>query len=213
MASLGTGRQTIVDGRFAEVQVGSGGGSDGAKPLGQHPLHLAADWTDDVAIIQALLDAGANGEGGERRRQPARGSRVGHSRQRGVLAPRGAGGRTGTRTNLQRQPQLVRRGLGRRFALRRVDRDRASGAACSYRYGLGRCGRLPEGATKRRHEDRDRTRAWSSRRPTPETTSSSPRVTSRERRGWYRVRGEVTRKCRLSLPPRVDQNYGVGVQW
>ena len=56
MASLGTGRQTIVDGRFAEVQVGSGGGSDGAKPLGQHPLHLAADWTDDVAIIQALLD-------------------------------------------------------------------------------------------------------------------------------------------------------------
>ena len=79
----------------------------GADPMardqdGDTPLHIAANWSDDVAIIQNAAERRCRREGGERSRQPARRSRVGHSRQQGVLAPRGAGGRTGTRTGFQR---------------------------------------------------------------------------------------------------------------
>ena len=160
---------------------------DGDTP----PLHIAANRTDDVAIIEALLSAGANLRAeNEDRNRPVdlawdiRG-------KRGVLAPRGTGGNAGTRTDFQRQPHLVRRGLGQRLALRRVDRYRAGGgAACSHRYGIGRCGRLSEGpandgtpvATDDDGGSESNARV-EFRAPYAGITSSSPRVTRLAGRG------------------------------
>ncbi len=96
----------------------------------------------------------------------------------------GAGRLVPTETNIQRQPQFVRRGLGRRFALRRVDRDRGSWAACSHRYQIGRRGRLPQDAARRRHADRGQ-RRWRGR------IGRAGGVSGTLRRGLPRLRHEL----------------------
>ena len=114
----------------------------GADPMAAEPVgeHAPARCRRRARRHRHHRDpAGRRGRraGGERKRQPPRGRRLGHPRQCGLLAPRGAGGNPDTWADIQRRPQLVRRGLGGRLALRRVGRDRTSGAACSHRYGIG----------------------------------------------------------------------------
>ena len=136
----------------------------GADPMardqdGDTPLHWVANWTEDVAIIEALLDRGADvsaqNEAGNRPVDLAWDIRGSAAYWR-LVVPEGGlvPGRTfdGSLSSYD-----VVWDDGSHYDVWTV--TARAGAACSHRHGVGRHGRLPEGAPNRRHGDRDR-RRW-----------------------------------------------------